>query len=170
MDGTRRGPFTARLTITDEGLRFRAPAAKATLLVYMGFVFALGAGGLVGAFANPQRRDDRVEEVALIAALLLLGALMLRVARSATLLASRSGVVTHSLLRTRHWSWGDLASFEEVVQPIGAGGVPRRFPRAHLAAGGFRNLTELNDSRRRDPDVVAELVRRLNELKQLRGS
>ena len=132
------------------------------LLLYMGFIFAFSAGGLVSAFANPHRRDDLGEKIALIVVVVVLGGLLMRIARSATLIASGSGVVVRNVLKTHHWSWADLDAFEEVAQPVGASGVPRRFPRAHLAGGGSRNLTELNDSRRRDPDVVAELVGRLN--------
>ena len=167
MDEARQGLLSARLMVTDEGLRFRAPAGQAVLLVFMGFVFALSVGGLVSAFNHPQRHDDLAEKVALIVVVLVLGVVLLRIARSATLVASRSGVVVHSLLRTRRWSWDELASFEEIVGPIGVNSVPRRFLRAHFVNGGFRNLTEINDSRRRELDFVAELARRLNELKQI---
>ncbi len=59
-----------------------------------------------------------------------------------------------------------MASFEEVIRPIGATQVPRRVLRAHLVASGVRDLTELNESSKRDPDLIAELVDRLTAFKE----
>ena len=157
---------SARLTITPDGFRFRVPGQAMILGVFFGFGLALCVGACVSAFTHPHRLDDLAEKVTLLALISMLGWLLLRIARSGTLIASRSGVVIRNLLRTHRLSWNELSCFEEKVLPIGASQVPRRFLRVHFVNGSFRNFTELNDSRRRSPDVVAELVQRLGDMKK----
>ncbi len=134
--------------------------------IYFTFALALCVGECVGAFTHPHRQDDFAEKVALVVIVAILGWFLLRLLRAGTLKASPSGIVVRDVLRTRQYDWNDLARFEEMVLPIGASQVPRRFLRVHLTAGGFKNLTVLNDSRRRNPDIVAELVQRLGDMRE----
>jgi hypothetical protein len=134
--------------------------------VFFGLGLALCIGACASAFTHPHRLDDFAEKVTLLVLIAVLGWLLFRIARSGTLIASRSGVVIRNLLRTHRLSWNELSWFEEKCMPIGASQVPRCFLRVHFVDGSSRNFTELNDSRRRNPDVIAELVLRLGDMKK----
>jgi len=157
----------ARITISPDGFTFRAPVNPLAGSAFFGFVLALCVGGCVSAFTHPHRADDASEKVALLLIVLVVGWVLYRCARSAFLSASRSGVVVRTLFRTYRWEWEELGSFEEVVRPVGVSGVPRRLIRVHFNSGRVRNLTELNASKRQDPDPVAEVVARLEQLRTL---
>ncbi len=153
--------------MTPDGLAFRAPVIPLGLSTFQGFVLALCVGGCVSAFTHPHRADDLTEKAALLLAVLVVGWLFYRSARSGCLAAGRSGVLVRTVLKTYRWKWEELGPFEEVVRPVGATGVPRRFIRVHFTSGGVRNLTELNASQRQDPDPVADVVARLEQLRIL---
>ncbi len=155
-----------RLQQTSDGLRFRSPAQPLVLGIFVGFVLIFCVGGLVNVLTHPHRKDAVAEAIALSVATLVVAWLVVRIVRSGTLIASRQGVVVRTILRTHQWRWPDVASFEEVIRPIGATQVPRRVLRAHLVASGVRDLTELNESSKRDPDLIAELVDRLTAFKE----
>ena len=157
--------FSTRLTVTADGLRFRTPGQAMILGAFFSFGLALCIGGCASAFTHPHRADDSAEKVALLFIIAVLGWFLVRIVRSGVLIASTSGIVVRDLFRTHRYDWGEVAHFEERVAAIGTSQVPRRFLRVHLADGGFENFTVLNDSRRRNPDVVAELVRHLRDMK-----
>jgi hypothetical protein len=136
------------------------------MTTFMAFILACCLGGCVGAFTHPNRADDLAEKVALLFIIAIIGWLLFRIVRSGVLIASASGFVVRDLLRTHRYNWDDVTHFEEMVLPIGASGVPRRFLRVHLGTGRVKNFTVLNDSRRRNPDVMTELVERLGEMKR----
>lgn len=159
--------FSPRLTVTKDRLRFHALAQAMVGIAFFAFVLAFCVGGCVGAFTHPHRTDDLAEKVALLFIIAVLDWFMVRIVRSGVLIASASGFVVRDLVRTHRYDWDDVAHFEETVLPIGASQVPRRFLRVHLVTGRFKDFTVLNDSRRRNPDVVAELVERLGEMQKL---
>jgi hypothetical protein len=135
--------------------------------IYMGFVLALLLGACVSAFTHPHRHDVFAEKVALLPVTAILGWwLFFQIVRSGALIASPSGIVVRCLIKTHRLPWKDLDRFEEMVLPIAVSRVPRRFLRVHFPSGRFRDFAELNDSRRRNPDLVAEMVRRLSEMKK----
>ena len=137
------------------------------MTTFMAFILALCIGGCVGAFTHPNRADDLAEKVALLCIISIIGWFLFRIVRSGVLIASASGFVVRYLLQTHRYEWDYVDHFEEMVLPMGASGVPRRFLRVHLVTGRFKNFTVLNDSSRRNRDVVAELVQCLGEMKKL---
>jgi hypothetical protein len=158
--------LSARLTVTPDGFRFRQPGQALILGALVGFTFVLSISGSVDAFTRAHGSYQLASKIAYPFLVLFIGLFLIQIARSGTLIASRSGVVVRNLLRTHRLDWSKMARFEEKVAPIGASGVPRRFLRVHLTDGKFKNFTELNDSQRRNPDVVAELVKRLGAMKK----
>ena len=159
--GVLSARLSARLSVTGDGLRFRSPAASLLMSLYVGIVLALSIGGLVMVLAHPDPQRGRAGAVGLCCIVLLLLVLLVRVVRSASLVATRSGMVVRTYLRTYRWAWRDVEAFEVVVRPFGANRVPRRFLRVHLSDGRRRNLTELNESARRGRDTVTELAQAL---------
>jgi hypothetical protein len=158
--------FSTRLTVTPDGFRFREPGQAMILGAFVIFVLALCIGGCVSAFTLRHLWADGAQRVAYLLTIAILGWFLFRIVRSGTLIASPSGIVVRNLLRTHRLKWEEVTTFEEKVAIIGASQVPRRFLRIHFVNGRFRNFTELNDSRRRNPDVVADLVQRLSEMKK----
>jgi len=141
--------------------------ATAIMGVFVGVVSAACFGGGVGnALAHPHRPNALGALAISLAASVVLGAVLIRTVRSATLIASRTGVTVRSVARTRRWAWSDIRCFEEVVRVIGIGGYPRRTLLIHLADGQKRLLTELNESPRRAPDSIVDLTKRLNGMKE----
>jgi hypothetical protein len=166
LAGRRPTLFSPRLDLKQGRLRFRARVTPVLLGSFVTFVLAFCIGGSVGAFVNPHESSDLANKIGLPIATAVVGALLFRALRSATLVATGDRLLVRSVLRTRQWRWEEVESFEEVVLPVGASGVPRRLLRVHLVGGKTKNFTELNDSRRREPDLVAELVQRLSVLRQ----
>ncbi len=158
--------FSPRLTIIPGGFRFRASGQAIILGTLVSFVVALSISGCVDAFTLPHLWEDDGQRVAYVLVIAILSGFLIRIARSRALTALRSGVVIRNLLRTHRLAWEELDSFEERVLPIGLSQVPRRFLSIRFVDGRSRNFTELNDSRRRNPDVVSELVRHLSDMKK----
>jgi len=132
---------------------------------YLTMIWLFTLGGTVDAFTHPIRHASTWNQVSLCLCVLLFGYGIFRALRCGTLIATFAGVRHLGLVRNRYWDWSEIAHFEEVVGVIGANGIARRFLRVHLVSGRFRNLTELNASKRDDPDSIAELVDALEELR-----
>jgi len=160
------GLLDNRLDLVPDGLRFRAPRPGAVLATYPFVLWVLALGACISAFMHPHRHDATAERVALVVIVIVFGAFIGRVIASGTLVADRTGVRSRARLRTSRSAWSDIDGFAEVVAPIGASGIARRFLRVRLSSGRVRNLTGLDASRRDASDSIGRLVAALEHLRQ----
>jgi hypothetical protein len=152
--------------VEGERVRFHVRTqAPGGVFVGVALVACLGTG-VVNALAHPHRPNAPGALAISMAGSVVLGAILIRIVRSGTLIASQGGVIVRSIARTRRWAWGDIRCFEEVVRPIGVARYPRRTLLVRLADGQRHLFTELNESARRVPDSIADLAGRLNDMKE----
>jgi hypothetical protein len=107
-----------------------------TTAVFAAFAL-LGAGG----FADPAGTASLVFTGVME---LLLGVLIVRAWRSATMIVDEKEVVVRSLVRTRRWPRVMVREFVAATRPVGMGGWRRRVLGIVFVDGTTRWLTEIN--------------------------
>ena len=148
-----------------ERMQFYFPTQVALLaLVVPALLACLGAG--VGNFVLHPHRPNALGALALgIAGSLVLVVVLVRTLRSGTLIASRDRVILRTVARTRRWAWSDIRSFEEEIRQVGVGAYRRRVLVIYLTDGQGHVCIELNQSPRQTPDRIADMAKRLNDMK-----
>lgn len=142
----RRAFVTARQLRVIAGVFFGFVA-----LVEIPSVFDPGKGGIAG----------RIFAGLLVVA----GAVFaIRGVRSATVIATDSGVIYRSLARTRFWPWDGIAQFEALDTRVGVMAWPRRVLFLRDSADQLHKCEELNARVSRIPNPVDDVAAALNRL------
>lgn len=153
------------MRVQGERMEFYFPTQALLLAIVVPALLAcLGAG--VGNFVLHPHRPNALGALALgIAGSVVLAVVLVRTLRSGTLIASHDGVILRTVARTRRWACSDIRSFEEEIRLVGMNSYRRRMLVIYQADGKGYACIELNQSPRRTPDRIADMARRLNDMK-----
>lgn len=129
----------------------------------MGGFFGFTTFLFVQQARHPGQGGVALSVIAWVSALLS-AVMMLRGARSATIIASRTRVTYRSLLRTRHWTWSQIDGFEARDSGIGLMQNRRRVLFLRERGGRVWRLAEINDAPSSVFNPIDHAAEQLNRL------